>query len=187
MSALPGAGKTSLARALEQHGFTRLCPDEEMWLRYGHYGTDFPRGEFKVREAPVLADLAVEFQEALRRGEDVVFDHGWWTPEERASWQRLAIEVGVAPLMVYLNVSHETRWARIQRRNARAHADANAISFTESDLRRYEGRFISPSDTEPHIVYDGNPASILFALAQVEAHPEQPQGNSMGDTPKQTR
>lgn len=44
LSGLQGSGKTTLARALEQAGFRRLCPDEEMFSRYGHYGRDFPAG-----------------------------------------------------------------------------------------------------------------------------------------------
>lgn len=46
MTGMPGAGKTTLALALARAGFKRLCPDEEMFRRYGRYGVDFPRGSF---------------------------------------------------------------------------------------------------------------------------------------------
>lgn len=171
MSAMPGAGKTHLAKALEERGFTRLCPDEEMFRRYGRYGYDFPRGEFKVREAPVLKDLAVELRELLVAGEDVVFDHGWWTPKERTEWRTLVIQAGGEPLMVYLPTSHDVRWGRIQKRNANAHTDANSIEFSESDLIRYAERFIPPGDDEPHLVYDGATETVLSALRS-ERHSE---------------
>ncbi|WP_331719829.1 AAA family ATPase (plasmid) [Streptomyces sp. NBC_01023] len=164
MAGLPGAGKTTLARAFEQAGMVRLCPDEEMFRRYGHYGRDFPRGEFLVREAPVLKDIALELQEHLSSGHSVVVDHGFWTRDERRQWADTAIEVGGTPLLVYLPVPHEVRWERIRERNAKALVDANAIEFSEADLLRFAGRFYAPNEEEPHIVYDGNPDTLLVAL-----------------------
>ncbi|MFG2878836.1 AAA family ATPase [Streptomyces sp. NPDC048337] len=164
LSGLQGSGKTTLARALEQAGFRRLCPDEEMFRRYGHYGRDFPRGEFKVREAPVLKDVALELQELLEAGHDVVVDHGFWTHEERAHWAATVMEAGGAPVLIYLPVPHEVRWDRIRQRNEQSLVDANAIEFSEEDLLRHAGRFVPPTDGEPHIVYDGVPEHVLEKL-----------------------
>ncbi|WP_086705739.1 AAA family ATPase [Streptomyces antimycoticus] len=165
MSGLQGAGKTTLARALEEEaGFRRLCPDEEMFRRYGHYGRDFPRGQFRVREAPVLKDIALELQELLAAGHEVVVDHGFWTPEERAQWAATVMEAGGEPVLIYLPVPHEVRWDRIQRRNEQSLVDANSIEFSEEDLLRHAGRFCPPTDDEPHIVYDGHPENVLAVL-----------------------
>ncbi|MEU9376542.1 AAA family ATPase [Streptomyces sp. NPDC048255] len=164
LSGLQGSGKTTLARALEQAGFRRLCPDEEMFRRYGHYGRDFPRGEFKVREAPVLKDIALELQELLEAGHDVVVDHGFWTHEERAHWAATVMEAGGTPVLVYLPVPHEVRWDRIRQRNEQSLVDANSIEFSEEDLLRHAGRFVPPTDAEPHIVYDGHPEHVLEEL-----------------------
>ncbi|MGW7343139.1 AAA family ATPase [Streptomyces sp. NPDC054854] len=164
LSGLQGSGKTTLARALEQTGFRRLCPDEEMFRRYGHYGRDFPRGEFKVREAPVLKDIARELQELQETGHDVVVDHGFWTHEERAHWAAIVMEAGGAPVLIYLPVPHEVRWDRIRQRNEQSLVDANAIEFSEEDLLRHAGRFVPPTEDEPHIVYDGVPEHVLAKL-----------------------
>ncbi|MBO8189206.1 ATP-binding protein [Streptomyces spirodelae] len=164
MTGMPGAGKTTLARALERAGMVRLCPDEEMFRRYGHYGRDFPRGQFRVREAPVLKDIALELQELQGAGRDVVVDHGFWTPGERAQWATIVREAGGVPTLVYLPVPHEVRWERIRERNAKSLVDANSIEFSEEDLLRFAGRFHPPTAEEPHVVYDGRPESVLAVL-----------------------
>jgi predicted kinase len=164
MVGLPGSGKTTLARVLADHGFLRLCPDEEMWRRHGVYGVDFPRGTFPTLERPILEEISGELSEQLRAGHDVVVDHGFWTPEERDRWRSVATEAGATVLLVYLEVSHEELWARVSKRNAEHEADPNAIFFSESDLLRYRGRFVPPEPGEPHLLYNGNPDCVLKGL-----------------------
>nr|WP_055531232.1 ATP-binding protein [Streptomyces graminilatus] len=164
LSGLPGSGKTTLSRALIRHGFVRLCPDEEMWQRHGHYGRDFPRGQFRVRERPILEDVAAELRDLLARGEDTVVDHGFWTPEERAEWQGIAIEAGAVPVLVYLPATHDELWSRISQRNQQSDSDPNAIYFSEADLLRFQGRFVPPGPDEPHMIYSGDPEALMPVL-----------------------
>lgn len=164
MSGLPGSGKTTLARELTRHGFVRLCPDEEMWRRHGVYGRDFPRGTFPTLERPVLEDIAAELREHLQAGHDVVVDHGFWTPEDRARWRATATEAGAVSVLVYLEASHEELWARISKRNELHAEDPNSIYFSESDLLRYRGRFVPPLPEEPHIAYDGDLEGVIATL-----------------------
>ncbi|CAL9310188.1 hypothetical protein SUDANB148_04616 [Streptomyces sp. SudanB148_2056] len=167
MAGLPGSGKTTLSRALTARGFLRLCPDEEMFRRHGVYGVDFPRGVFPTLERPVLEETALELSEQLRAGHDVVVDHGFWTPGDRAHWRSIAAEAGAVTLLVYLEASHEELWARVSERNARHAADPNSIYFAESDLLRYRTRFVPPEPGEAHLVYNGDPESVLKALNEV--------------------
>ncbi|MEW1826147.1 ATP-binding protein [Streptomyces sp. NPDC088196] len=164
MAGLPGSGKTTLSRALTDRGFVRLCPDEEMYRRHGVYGVDFPRGTFPTLERPVLDDVLVELREHLKSGRDVVVDHGFWTPEDRAKWQAVATDAGANPLLVYLAASHDELWARISKRNEFHADDPNAIYFSESDLQRYRARFIPPRADEPHLLYEGDPSVVIAAL-----------------------
>ncbi|WP_320782283.1 AAA family ATPase [Streptomyces sp. CRN 30] len=164
MAGLPGSGKTTLSRALTDRGFVRLCPDEEMFRRHGVYGVDFPRGVFPTLERPVLEDVAADLREQLKAGHDVVVDHGFWTPEDRARWQAIATDAGAVPVLVYLAASHAELWARISKRNEFHANDPNSIYFSESDLQRYRTRFIPPEADEPHLLYDGDPAVVVEAL-----------------------
>ncbi|MEU9439652.1 AAA family ATPase [Streptomyces sp. NPDC048304] len=164
MAGLPGSGKTTLSRALTDRGFLRLCPDEEMYRRHGVYGVDFPRGTFPILERPVLEDVAVELRELLRARHDVVVDHGFWTPGDRARWQAIAYNAGATPVLVYLAASHDELWSRIKKRNEDHAHDPNSIYFSESDLQRYRTRFVPPERDEPHVTFDGDPATVFAAL-----------------------
>ncbi|MEV3872848.1 ATP-binding protein [Streptomyces sp. NPDC049906] len=166
MAGLPGSGKTTLSRVLTARGFVRLSPDEEMFRRHGVYGIDFPRGVFPTLERPVLEETSEELREHLRAGHDVVVDHGFWTPADRAHWRSVATSAGAVTVLVYLEASHEELWARVSERNAQHGADPNSIYFAESDLLRYRTRFIPPEPDEPHIVYNGDPDSVLKALGE---------------------
>ncbi|WP_405967406.1 ATP-binding protein [Streptomyces sp. NBC_00015] len=169
MAGLPGSGKTTLSRALTAHGFVRLCPDEKMFRRHGVYGVDFPRGVFPALERPVLEEVSVELRQQLQAGRDVVVDHGFWTPDDRARWRKIATDAGATTVLVYLEASHEELWSRVSRRNARHEADPNSIYFSESDLQRYRSRFIPPEADEPHLLYEGDPAEV-FALLDAPHH-----------------
>ncbi|WP_404870964.1 AAA family ATPase (plasmid) [Kitasatospora griseola] len=161
MVGLPGSGKTHLARALESAGLVRISPDEEVWRRHGHYGRDFPRGEYLVRERPVLAELAAEVISHLGAGQSVVFDHGLWTEAERREWCERVVSAGAAPLLVYLPATSDELWTRLQVRNHNTYTDPNSMFISENDLERFSGRFHPPGPDEQHIVYDGHPESVL--------------------------
>ncbi|MET8166856.1 ATP-binding protein [Streptomyces sp. NPDC005329] len=171
MAGLPGSGKTTLAHALTARGFTRLCPDEEMFRRHGVYGVDFPRGTFPALERPILEEISVQLREQLQAGHDVVIDHGFWTPEDRARWRSVAIDAGAVSVLVYLEASHQELWSRVSKRNVRHEDDPNSIYFAETDLLRYRTRFVPPEPDEPHLVYDGDPESVLKALQSEQARP----------------
>lgn len=164
MAGLPGSGKTTLSRTLTARGFVRMCPDEEMFRRHGVYGVDFPRGVFPALERPVLEDVAADLRQQLKAGHDVVVDHGFWTPEDRAKWRAIAADAGATPVLVYLAASHDELWARINKRNEFHASDPNSIYFSESDLQRYRTRFVPPAADEPHVLYDGDPAAVIAAL-----------------------
>jgi len=51
---ITGFGKTVLARALADRGWSVLSVDEEVHRRHGRYGVDHPEPEYFERERPVV-------------------------------------------------------------------------------------------------------------------------------------
>ena len=168
MAGLPGSGKTTLARELEVRGFLRISPDERVWRTHGHYGRDFPRGEYRIRERPILEEIASELRTALSSGRDVVMDHGFWTVEERQEWRRIGEETGAAVTLVHLPGTHEELWQRIKERNQQTFDDPNAMYFSAEDLHRHGARFEPPEAAEPHVTYTGGIDPVIRALQAAE-------------------
>jgi predicted kinase len=164
MAGLQGSRKTKVARALEAIGFMRFSPDERVFEVHGHYGRDFPRGEYRVREQPILEEIASEVRQALDSGRDVVVDHGFWTVAERKQWRAIGEEAGAAVTLVHLPGTHEERWDRIKERNQQTYDDPNAMWFSEDDLRRHAARFEPPAQDEPHVTYTGDLDPVLRAV-----------------------
>ncbi|MGW2748944.1 AAA family ATPase [Streptomyces sp. NPDC001450] len=164
MAGLQGSRKTTIARALESRGFLRFSPDERVFEVHGHYGRDFPRGEYRVREQPILEEIAAEVRSALHSGHDVVVDHGFWTAAERKLWRAIGEEAGAAVTLVHLPATHEERWERIKERNRQTYDDPSAMWFSEEDLRRHAARFEPPGPDEPHVTYTGDLNPVLRAL-----------------------
>ncbi|MFB7335116.1 AAA family ATPase [Streptomyces adustus] len=108
--------------------------------------------------------MAVDLGRQLKAGHDVVVDHGFWTPGDRARWRGVAIDAGATSVLVYLAASHDELWARISKRNEFHADDPNSIYFSESDLQRYRTRFVPPQADELHLVYDGDTAAVIAAL-----------------------
>ncbi len=161
MAGLPGSGKTTVARELESRGYLRLCPDERVFEQHGHYGRDFPRGAYKIRERPILSEVAAELRTALASGRDVVLDHGLWTLDERQEWRQVGEDAGAAVTLVYLPASHDELWERIKERNASTFDDPNAMYFSQEDLLRHGARFEPPTADESHVIYAGSLIPVI--------------------------
>ncbi len=146
---LPGSGKTTLAKQIEQdQPALRLTADE--WL-FELFGPD-PESPEVMKGAPSERRTAVEALQwqvaaaALRRGVDVVVDWGVWSRAERADYRARAKELGARTVVCFLDVTREEQWRRISARNANPPPGTFPIEQQYLDL--WASWFERPTDDE---------------------------------------
>lgn len=162
---ITGSGKTTLAQALADHGYTRLSVDEEVHRLHGRYGVDYPEHTYFERQRPVVEAIRARLVKELEAGNDVVLDHGLWQRTERDAWQQTAREAGGHPVLVYLPADREELLRRLAERNRRE--DANALTVTPEALDDFFARFDPPDDDESVIVHTGNLDVLVATLSSV--------------------
>jgi predicted kinase len=107
---LPGSGKTTLAKSLEQQlGAVRLSPDDWMdALAINLYDVD-SRARIEALQWTLCQDL-------LRRGLVVIIEWGTWFRSERERLRQAAHALGAAVELRYLSAPPDVLLKRIQLR-----------------------------------------------------------------------
>ncbi len=135
-----GAGKTTYARALtEDIGGLRFSIDE--WM-VPLFGPDTPKpiqfAWMMERVNRCEAMIWTMTRQAVTRGVPAVLDLGFTTFDHRQKFRDLAAEAGLSTAVHFIDVSRETRWTRVQQRNAdqgetfAMHVDRGMFDFMET-------------------------------------------------------
>jgi predicted kinase len=139
---LPGSGKTTHAKRLEQRfDAIRFCPDE--WfeaLSLDLY--DEPR---RTKIEALQWQLA---QRLLRRGVSVIIEWGTWGRAERDALRLAARNIGVLVELHYLSAEVNTLFERIQRR------EMESPPITREQLLQWVATFQEPTSEEISL-FDG--------------------------------
>jgi predicted kinase len=113
---LPCAGKTTLARQLEQqHHALRLTPDE--W-HIALFGNDLADPAHDARHTTVEALMWGVAARALALGTNVILDFGFWARAERDDFRARAARLGAACVVHALVLPKAELLARLEARNA---------------------------------------------------------------------
>ena len=149
VSGLPGAGKTTLARALSQfHGAVHLQTDE--WLSAQRL--DLLDATLRRRTERMLWRHA---QVLLDAGVDVILDFGAWSRLERERFRRGARGLGAEVELHCLDVPLEVRVRRVAARAAsRSGAYGAAAEPTATQQRDWQERYWQPADDAERASYD---------------------------------
>lgn len=145
---LPGSGKTSHARQIEQNlRGARFCADE--WM--DAIGINLWDAEARERIEKLQWKIA---QEILSLGQCVVIEWGTWARSERDSLRAAARSLGAAVELHFLDAPINTLFDRIRRRNV----ESPAITF--EDINKWSGMFERPS-SEEMALFDPPSAQLL--------------------------
>ncbi len=122
---LPGSGKTTLARRLEDRGSgVRICTDDwQAELCEGHANTGFHE-----RLQGVLYRHALDL---LRHGTDVILEDGLWLRDERSQKFGDARSCGARIDLHVFEVPLESLWSRLEGRNEEAARGAYPMTYDE--------------------------------------------------------
>lgn len=115
---LPGSGKTTLAAKLEKElPALLLSPDE--WLK--RMNTDgHKKGKRKLVEE-LQWEVALK---ALKLGQSVVLENGFWSKQERVWYGEQAAAVGARTKLYFLEVAPDELKNRLRKRNENLPANA---------------------------------------------------------------
>ncbi|WP_043350610.1 ATP-binding protein [Beutenbergia cavernae] len=139
MVGLPGAGKTTRARALErEHAALRLTPDEWAMALLG----TLQIGDLRDTLEGFLLDLAVP---ALTAGTNVVVDFGLWGRDERSALRWIAQQCGSPCVVEYRPVGAAEQRERV---GARVRSDPSQELLTDAELDAGRAVFEEPDGAE---------------------------------------
>lgn len=133
---LPGAGKTTHAKMLEEKlGAIRFCPDEWMEMLLLDLYDEERRAKIESLQWKLSQDL-------LARGLTVIIEWGTWGRSERDALRLGARALGAAVELHYLSAPIKVLFERVQRRGI------EKPPLTLEDLQRYSETFQAPTVEE---------------------------------------
>ena len=146
MVGLPGAGKTTRARRLEQDlPALRLTPDDWHIPLFGH-DFDVDRAAHDRRHDAIESLLWDVAARALQLGVNVILDFGFWAKVERDDYRLRAAKLGAGCRIHFVDATPQELLARLSKRNAER--PANTFVIPESSLAEWLALFQRPTDDE---------------------------------------
>lgn len=127
---MPGVGKTTYARKLEiKTGARRFSLDEMVDEHYG----DKHECDLGIREYAVKYQYLEEIEEALRKGDSVILDYGFFKNKERQRYRLLAKDYGTSSEIHFVTTDYDTQLGRVLERNKELdnihHIDKELLDF----------------------------------------------------------
>jgi predicted kinase len=111
-----GAGKTTFARKLEKEtGAVRITKDEWMIKIFGNKITSDNNFEEYDKEVTELAKH-IAFK-ILESGADVIIDEGFWAKSQRDHLKKQILNMGVKPILYYVECPVEKMRERVVNRS----------------------------------------------------------------------
>jgi predicted kinase len=144
MVGLPGSGKTTIARQLEQeHSALRLTPDEWHTRLFGNDVEDIHHDDRHGLIESIMWGVAAR---TLALGVNVILDFGFWARVEREDYRGRAAMLGASSEVHFADAPVKELLQRVEKRNSRAPAGAFIISL--SSMNEYIAIFQPPTPDE---------------------------------------
>ena len=137
---LPGAGKSTLAKKLAQDmSATIMSPDEECIELGISLFDEKAKSKVEANQWQIGLELA-------KNGQNVVFENGFWSRQERDKLRQEAHSIGLKIKLIYLEETLDELWRRVEERNVRQNMPEAAISYEH--MKEYVRLFQPPTTAE---------------------------------------
>lgn len=137
---LPGSGKTTTAKQLEQEtGAVRLNTDEWMAVLELDFFDEKTREKLQAR-------LYEHGKTLLKLGQSIIVEDGHWSREERDKHREDAKKIGAIVELHYFDLSFDELWRRLEGRNVAG--EYGTVPITKEQLEEYWPMFQRPDDEE---------------------------------------
>ena len=144
MVGLPCAGKTMLAKKIEQEcSCLRLTPDE--WIER-LFGAIVAADVLDAARDPMKALLWDVAAKVLKMGGDVILDFGFWSRAERDTFRERATKLDARCVVHFAKVSQAELLRRLRERNARL--PSGCFRIDEERVKSWSKMFEPPTDAE---------------------------------------
>ncbi len=149
MVGLPGSGKTTEARKLEQEYHALRLTTDEWHIRL--FGNDFhdegDNDEHNRRHSRIEELLWETAEKLLRLDVDVILDFGCWAKVEREELREKARKAGAGFRIHYMACSKEELWKRLEERN-RTVGESAVFRISKKHLETWYRQFEAPTPEE---------------------------------------
>lgn len=144
MCGLPGSGKTTRAKKIEQEQkAVRLSPDEWILELYSHRLDHEHHEQARDQVEKVQWELT---KRLLTLGQSVILENGFWSRSDRQKRRQQAQALGAEVYVDYEDVPIEELWRRA---SSRPETQAvGMLHFTKKDLEQWVNIFEPPGEDE---------------------------------------
>lgn len=145
----PGAGKTTLAKAVNTHfpAFHRISVDEIVHANHGIYGTDYPASiplyNTYLDEAGAI--YLARYKALLAANEDIILERSFYAKEDRDEFRGMAEAAGARVVLAFLRAKEkEVLWERIVKRSQGAKTAHSSFDISRETFDMYWAGFENP-------------------------------------------
>ena len=145
---IPFSGKTTLAKKMvEKFNFTRIDLDE---VKFDLFGSSVIDSEIDQSGwDKIYKEMYQKIGESLKQGGTVVHDTGNFTRNERFIVKKIADDLGIESVTVFVDTPTEEAYKRLmENRNKKIRFDVSDVDFN-STVAEME----KPGDDEKHLLY----------------------------------
>jgi predicted kinase len=144
---LPGSGKTTYAKSLENKNTLRYSLDEEIIKKYGK---DFKPSKYQEYEAIVKDEIDSQLIILLRKGFNVILDFGFWKRIERDRYKSAIQKMDAESKLLFFSCPINILENRLNVRNNSTSVDSQVVTIEM--LHEFEKVFEPPVNEGENII-----------------------------------